>query len=86
MMADLNQLIPATSDLYLLTACSVNARGEIIGFAVDHKGNLHGYLAAPVGAGEDDFATGVSPAELPAAARNRMRSVGLGLAGRKVDR
>ena len=34
-MTDLNQLIPATSTLYLLTACSVNARGEITGFAVD---------------------------------------------------
>ncbi len=77
--------ITVTSSLYLLTACSVNARGEIIGFAVDHKGNLHGYLAVPVGAGEDDFAIGVSSAKLSAAARNRMRSVGLELAGRKVD-
>ena len=85
-MMDLNQLTPPTSALYLLTACSVNARGEIIGFAVDHQGNLHGYLAAPVGAGEGDFALGVSQPNLSAAARNRMRSVGLGLAGRKVDR
>ncbi len=85
-MTDLNQLIPAKSPLYLLTGCSVNARGEIIGFAVDSIGNVHGYLAAPVGDGEDDSAIGVSAAELSAAARNRMRTMGLGIAGRKVDR
>ncbi len=77
-MMDLNQLIPSTSALYLLTACSVNARGEIIGFAVDHQGNLHGYLAASVVAGEGDVAIGVSPQELSVAARNRMRSMGRG--------
>jgi probable HAF family extracellular repeat protein len=86
MMTDLNQLIPATSSLYLLTACSVNARGEIIGFSVDQKGNLHGYLAAPIHAGEGDFATGLSSADLSPAARYRMRRLGLQLAGRKVDR
>jgi probable HAF family extracellular repeat protein len=85
-MMDLNQLIPATSPLYLLTACSVNARGEIIGFAVDSKGNLHGYLVAPIVAGAGDFAVGVSAAELSKAARSRMRSVGMGIAGRKVNR
>jgi len=85
-MMDLNQLIPATSSLYLLSACSVNARGEIIGFAVDHTGNVHGYLAAPVRAGDDDdFAVGVSAAKLSTAARNRMRSVGLALVGGKAD-
>jgi probable HAF family extracellular repeat protein len=86
LMMDLNQLIPAASTMYLLTACSVNSRGEIIGFSVDQKGNLHGYLAAPVAAGEDDFATGVSSADLSTAARNRMRSLGMELVGRKADR
>ncbi|HEY3836336.1 MAG TPA: hypothetical protein VGL72_07180 [Bryobacteraceae bacterium] len=85
-MMDLNQLIPATSALYLLTACSVNARGEIIGFAVDHEGNLHGYLAAPDQAGEGDSAVGYNSRQLSAAARNRMRVVGLGLVGRRADR
>lgn len=86
-MMDLNQLIPSTSALYLLTACSVNARGDIIGFSVDSNGNLHAYLAAPVGANEgDDFAAGVSPLELSAAAREKMRSAGLGLAGREAVR
>ena len=85
-MMDLNQLIPTKSALYLLTACSVNARGEIIGFAVDQKGNLHAYLAAPVVAGEGDFASGVSSAELSGAARSQMRSIGMGLVGRKAVR
>jgi probable HAF family extracellular repeat protein len=85
-MMDLNQLIPATSALYLLTACSVNARGEIIGFAVDHLGNIHGYLAAPLSTVEDNVEMGMSALKLSDAARKRMRSVGLGLAGRKGDR
>jgi probable HAF family extracellular repeat protein len=85
-MTDLNQLIPATSALYLLSACSVNARGEITGFAVDSQGNLHGYLAVPVSAVEDDIVLGVSALKLSAAAREGMRRVGRGLAGRKVGR
>jgi probable HAF family extracellular repeat protein len=47
-MSDLNSLIPAGSQLYLATACSINSRGEIIGFAFDNAGEVHGYLATPV--------------------------------------
>ncbi len=47
-MTDLNSLVPAGSTLYLLLACSINSRGEIIGLAVDTAtGELHGYLATP---------------------------------------
>ena len=46
-MTDLNTLIPAGSPLSLLTACSITSRGEIVGFAVDSKGNIHGYIATP---------------------------------------
>jgi len=46
-MTDLNTLIPAGSPLSLLTACSINSREEIVGFAVDSKGNIHGYMATP---------------------------------------
>ncbi len=46
-MTDLNTLIPAGSSLTLLTACSINSRDEIVGFAIDSKGNVHGYLATP---------------------------------------
>jgi probable HAF family extracellular repeat protein len=50
---DLNTLIPADSPLQLLTACGINSRGEITGFAMEkNTGDFHGYLAIPaVGAG-----------------------------------
>ncbi|HEY3837525.1 MAG TPA: hypothetical protein VGL72_13175 [Bryobacteraceae bacterium] len=77
-MSDLNQLVPAMSSLYLLTACSINSRGEITGFAVDSSGNLHGYLVTPIAAGEADFEVmGVSTSTLSDAARNRMRRFGM---------
>jgi probable HAF family extracellular repeat protein len=46
-MSDLNKLIPSGYPLSLLTACSINSRGQIVGFAVDSKGNIHGYMATP---------------------------------------
>ena len=85
-MTDLNQLIPANSALYLRTACSINARGEIIGFAADANGSIHAYLAVPVGPEEADVEMGVNPSMLSPAARDRMRSVGLGLAPGNLDR
>ena len=45
---DLNSRIPYKSTFYLLLACSINSRGEIVGLAVDTKtGQTHGYLASP---------------------------------------
>jgi probable HAF family extracellular repeat protein len=85
-MTDLNQLTPANSTLYLLTACSINARGEITGIAVDAKGAPHGYLAVPVAPGEEDFAMGVSPSKLSPAARDRMRRIAHGLAPGNLGR
>jgi probable HAF family extracellular repeat protein len=75
-MTDLNQLIPAKSALYLLTACSINARGEITGFAADASGNIHSYLAAPVGPEVEDFAMGVNRSELSDAAWDLMQRIG----------
>lgn len=47
---DLNTLIPKDSPLQLQTACSINSRGEITGFAmVKSTGETRGYLAIPVG-------------------------------------
>jgi uncharacterized membrane protein len=46
---DLNTLVPSTSGLYLLLACSVNDSGQIVGLAVDSNGVFHGYLATPRG-------------------------------------
>jgi probable HAF family extracellular repeat protein len=46
---DLNTLIPANSPLQLQTACTINSRREIVGFAVvKSTGQTHGYLATPV--------------------------------------
>jgi probable HAF family extracellular repeat protein len=48
-LVDLNTLISGTTSLFLETACSINSKGEIIGFAYD-KNNpnlIHGYLAVP---------------------------------------
>jgi probable HAF family extracellular repeat protein len=52
-MLDLNSLIPADSELYLFSACSINSRGEIIGLALDSQGNFHGYLATPTNSAGD---------------------------------
>jgi probable HAF family extracellular repeat protein len=46
-MTDLNTLIPANSPLFLLSACSINCRGEITGLGVTRSGELHTYLATP---------------------------------------
>jgi probable HAF family extracellular repeat protein len=44
---DLNHLIPANSGLYLQLADSINASGEIVGFAQASNGDVHGFLAKP---------------------------------------
>jgi probable HAF family extracellular repeat protein len=44
---DLNSLTGKSNTLSLLDACSINDRGEIVGFAVDSSGALHGYVAKP---------------------------------------
>jgi len=49
---NLNNLIPADSPLQLLTACGINSRGEITGFAMEKStGEYRSYLAIPVGGG-----------------------------------
>ena len=57
-MVDLNSLIPADSELYLFSVCSINSRGEVVGLAFDAQGNFHGYLATPgssAASGADDL-------------------------------
>jgi probable HAF family extracellular repeat protein len=44
-MTDLNTLIPKKSLLHLISACSINARGEIAGLAMTSKGEFHSYRA-----------------------------------------
>ncbi len=47
---DLNTLVPQNSALYLESACSINEKGEIIGFAAlkSNPSESHAYLAKPV--------------------------------------
>jgi len=48
-LIDLNTLVLASSPLYLATACSINAAGEITGIAIDKSsGDVHGYRALPM--------------------------------------
>ncbi|HET6219571.1 MAG TPA: hypothetical protein VFE27_21280, partial [Acidobacteriaceae bacterium] len=51
---DLNTLVPADTTLSLQTACSINDRGEIVGFAVlkSNPSEFHAYLAKPVSSGD----------------------------------
>lgn len=52
-ITDLNTLIPADSDLYLVTAFQINARGQITGTAIQKStGETHAYLATPTLGGE----------------------------------
>jgi probable HAF family extracellular repeat protein len=47
-LVDLNSLVSGTATLDLITACSINAKGEIIGIALDpNTGETHAYLAEP---------------------------------------
>ncbi len=46
-MTDLNSLIPPNSSLHLLSACSINARGQIAGLAITSAGEYHAFLATP---------------------------------------
>jgi probable HAF family extracellular repeat protein len=52
-MFDLNQLFPASSNLYVISASNINESGQIAGMAVDMAGPnagtiVHAFLATPV--------------------------------------
>jgi probable HAF family extracellular repeat protein len=51
-MTDLNTLIPADSNLLIISASNINDRGQISGMATvqtgPHAGDIHAYLATPV--------------------------------------
>jgi uncharacterized membrane protein len=53
-MTDLNTLIPADSNLLIISASNINERGQISGMATvqsgPHAGEIHAYLATPVDA------------------------------------
>ena len=70
---DLNTLVPSTSGLYLLLACSVNNSGQIIGLAVDSNGAFHGYLATPRGVRDGHDAALDGPMQLSDNIREMVR-------------
>ncbi len=51
-MTDLNTLIPADSNLFIISASNINERGQISGMATvqsgPHAGDIHAFLATPV--------------------------------------
>ncbi len=51
-MTDINTLIPADSNLFVISASNINERGQISGMATvvagPHAGEIHAYLATPV--------------------------------------
>jgi probable HAF family extracellular repeat protein len=73
-MTDLNTLIPADSNLFVISASNINDRGQISGMATvltgPHAGNIHAYLATPVKARLDksvaDVARTLPKVTLPA--------------------
>ena len=56
-MTDLNTLIPADSNLFVISASNINERGQISGMATvltgPHAGDIHAYLATPVEESEE---------------------------------
>ena len=67
---DLNTQVPGNASLYLLTACSIDDDGQIIGQAIDGSGNVHGYLLSPRGNGDGDDS---KPVPLPEWVRAKIR-------------
>jgi len=75
-MTDLNTLIAGDSPLYLLTGCSINSRGEIIGLGLTSTGEIHTYLATPthgVAASESTSQGVISPRVLSDDARKLLQ-------------
>ena len=69
-MTDINTLIPADSNLFVINASNINDRGQISGMAFvhtgPHAGEIHSYLATPV-----DASIGTSMADV---ARTHLKS------------
>jgi probable HAF family extracellular repeat protein len=73
-MTDLNTLIPADSNLFVISASNINERGQISGMATvqtgPHAGDIHAFLATPVnesiGTSMADFARTHPHSNLPA--------------------
>ena len=80
-LIDLNQLIPAGSPLDLATACSINARGEIIGIGIEKSsGAVHAYQAVPDRSGDRaESVPAVTPMQgFESSGRPQFRRFGIG--------
>jgi probable HAF family extracellular repeat protein len=77
-LTDLNTLIPADSNLFIISASNINDRGQISGMATvltgPHAGDIHAYLLNPadgrIGSSMADFARTHPHSVLPANACN----------------
>jgi probable HAF family extracellular repeat protein len=73
-MTDLNTLIPADSNLYLVDPQDINARGEIVGGAIQRATNeFHGFLAIPCDEEHAEDEACAERAEATIAGRNETR-------------
>ena len=76
-LVDLNTLTNVSLNphqLYLLTACYINSKGEITGIALDSAGQEHAYLATPVHSDSAEISRTSGPPVLPDSIRDRFRS------------
>lgn len=76
-LVDLNTLTNVSlnpQQLYLLTACYINSKGQIIGIALDAAGEEHAYLATPVQGNSTEISHASRPPVIPDSIRDRFRS------------
>lgn len=66
-ISNLNNLIPANSPLYLLTADAIDDLGESAGFGITSTGDVHAFLATPNHGlfVSEDSSTGAQAAKRP---------------------
>ena len=75
-LIDLNTLVTGSNALYLISACSINSKGEIIGIALDpNTGETHGYLATPAPGAAASESIARNSMTLPGWVRARFRSM-----------
>lgn len=74
-LVDLNTLVTGNNSLYMITACSINSRGQIIGIAIDPNTNeSHGYLATPTREASADTSNARrTPPLIPDSLRSQLR-------------
>ncbi len=53
-VTNLNDLIPSGSDLHLASATGINNAGQIVGVAIDSRGDQRAFLLSPAGQGGRD--------------------------------